>query len=181
MTTTKPVPICTQTLLHRHLDYTPHKKSKFPYRYVIGKLKYLDQCTWPEILYVVHQCAHFSSNPQKDHTNVVNYIYLYLKWTSDLGLSFKTYIYMVFECFSDAACCGNWSCSLAKTDLSTSKSRPGWCTESRVHFYHYGWVHPSIISAPQCHPYHATNELAKGLCIWLNQYQSNCLLEVIRR
>ena len=30
-TTTKPIPVCAQRLLHDHLDYPPHDKSKFQY------------------------------------------------------------------------------------------------------------------------------------------------------
>ena len=88
-TTPKPIPVCDQRLLHRHLDSPPHNKSKFQYRSVIGKLNYLAQCIRPDIVYAVHQCARFSSNARKDHTDTVEYISCYLKGTSDLVLSFK--------------------------------------------------------------------------------------------
>ena len=36
-TTTKPIPICAQRLLHHHLVSPPHDESKFQYQSVIGK------------------------------------------------------------------------------------------------------------------------------------------------
>ena len=94
-------------------DSPPHDESKFQYRSVIGKLNYLAQCTRPDIVYAVHQCARFSSNTSKEHTDAVEYIARYLKGTSDLGLSFKPDIYKSFEFFADADYCGNWSRSFA--------------------------------------------------------------------
>ena len=88
-TTPKPIPMCAQRLLRHHLDSPPYNKSKIQYRSVIGNLNYLAQCTQPDIVYAVHQCERFSSNPHKEHTNAVEYIDCYLKGTSDLGLSFK--------------------------------------------------------------------------------------------
>ena len=66
--------MCAQRLLHNNLDSPLHDESKFLYRSVIGKLNYLAQCTCPDIVYAMHQCAHFSSNPRKEHTNAVEYI-----------------------------------------------------------------------------------------------------------
>jgi hypothetical protein len=96
--TTKPIPMCAQRLLHHHLDSAPHDKRKFKYRSVIGKLNYLAQCTRPDIVYAVHQCARFSSNPRQEHTDAVEYIARYLKGTSDLGLHFKLDTSKSFEC-----------------------------------------------------------------------------------
>ena len=124
--TTKPIPMCAQRLLHHHLDSAPHDESKFKYRSVIGKLNYLAQCTRPDIVYAVHQCARFSSNPRQEHTDAVEYIARYLKGTSDLGLHFKPDTSKSFECYADADYCGNWSRSFAETDPSTAKSRSGW-------------------------------------------------------
>ena len=85
----KPIPMCSQRLLHHHLDYPPQDKSKFMYQSVIGKLKYLVQCTRPDIVYDVHQFARFSSDPCKEHTDTVEYIACYLKGIYELGVSFK--------------------------------------------------------------------------------------------
>ena len=57
--TPKPILICAQILLHHHLDYPPHDERKFQYQSVIGKLKYLAQCTWPDIVYAMHQCTQY--------------------------------------------------------------------------------------------------------------------------
>ena len=125
-TNPKPIPICAQRLIHHHLDSPPQDESKFQYQSVIGRLNYLAQCTRPDIVYAVHQCARFSSNPCKEHTDAVGYIARYLKGTSGLGLSFKPDISKSFECFADADYCGYWSRSFSKTDPSTDKSRSGW-------------------------------------------------------
>ena len=125
-TTQKPIPMCAQRLLHNYLDSSPHDESNFHYRSVIGKLNYLAQFTRPTIVYIVHQCARLSSKPRKEHTDATEYISDYLKGNLDLGLSFKPEISKSFECFADANYCGNWSCSLAETDPSTSNSRSGW-------------------------------------------------------
>jgi len=123
---TKPIPMCAQRLLHHHLDSPLHDESKFKYRSVIGKLNYLAQCTRPDIVYAVHQCARFSSNPRREHTEAVVYICRYLKGTPELGLHFKPDVTKSFECYADADYCGNWSKSFADTDPSTAKSRSGW-------------------------------------------------------
>ena len=86
---TKPIPMCAQGLLHHHLDYPPHDESKFKYRSVIGKLNYMAQCTRPNIVYAVHQCARFSSNPRREHTEAVVYTCRYLNGTPELGIHFK--------------------------------------------------------------------------------------------
>ena len=125
-TTPNPIPICAQRLLHHHIDNPLHDKSNSQYQSVIGKLKYLYQCTRPDIVYAVHQRAHLSSNPHKDHTSAVEYIARYLKGNLGLGISFKPDISKIFECFADADYCGNWSRSFAETDPSTAKSRSGW-------------------------------------------------------
>ena len=44
-TTPKPIPVCAQRLLCRHLDSPPHDESKFQYRSVIVKLNYMAQYT----------------------------------------------------------------------------------------------------------------------------------------
>ena len=121
-TTPKHIPMCAQRLLHHHLDYPPHNKSKFQYRSVIGKLNYLAQCNLSDIVYSVHQYARFSSNPCKEHTNAMEYIACYLKGTLDLGLSLKPDISNSFECFADADYCENWSRSFSETDPSSDKS-----------------------------------------------------------
>ena len=100
--------MCAQRLLHNPLDSPPHDNIMFLYRYMIDKINYLDQCTRPDIVYAVHQCARFSSNPCREHTYKVEYMGCYLKGTSELGISFNLDISKSFECFADANYCGNW-------------------------------------------------------------------------
>ena len=125
-TAPKPIPMCAQRPLHHHIDFPLHDESKFQYRSVIGKLNYLAQFIRTDIVYAVHQCARFSSNPRKDHTDSVEYIARYLQGDLYLRLSFKPDISKSFECFVDADYCGNWSSLFAETDPSTAKSCSGW-------------------------------------------------------
>ena len=124
--TTKPIPMCAQRLLHHHLDSPAHDESRFSYRSVIGKLNYLAQCSRPDIVYAVHQCARFSSNPRQEHTWAVEYLVRYLKGTPELGVKFTPDPTKSFECYADADYCGNWSKAFADVDPSTAKSRSGW-------------------------------------------------------
>ena len=106
--TVKLIPMCAQRLIHHHLDSPTRNDRKFLYISVIGKVNYLDQCNWPDIVYAVHHCARFSSNTRKENTDAVEYTNRYLKGTSELGLIFKPDISKFFECFSDSDYCGNW-------------------------------------------------------------------------
>ena len=51
-------------ILGRDLGEPPHDETTFQYRSVIGKLNYLEKSTRPDIVYAVHQCTRFSSNPR---------------------------------------------------------------------------------------------------------------------
>ena len=97
-----------QCLLHHHLESPSHDESEFIYRSFIGKLNYLAQSLQPGTVYEVHQCDRFSSNPRLEHTKAIEYLVLYLKGTSDLGVQFTPNPNKSFECYADADYCGNW-------------------------------------------------------------------------
>jgi len=77
----KLIPINAQRLLDHHLTSPPHNPNAFNYRSAIGKLNYLAQISRPDILYAVHQCARFSSNPREEHTAAIIYLAKYLNNT----------------------------------------------------------------------------------------------------
>jgi hypothetical protein len=68
----KAVPAKVSKILHVHLDKPPFS-SNFGYRLVISKLNYLAQTTRPDIVYVTHQLAKYSSNPIEPHGEAVLY------------------------------------------------------------------------------------------------------------
>ncbi|KAL7551874.1 hypothetical protein ACHAWF_016687 [Thalassiosira exigua] len=47
----------------------------------IGKLNYLAQTTRPDIMYAVHSCAKYCSDPRKEHGAAVLDIVMYPKFT----------------------------------------------------------------------------------------------------
>jgi hypothetical protein len=122
---TKPVPAKVSLHLHAFKE-EPAFNFNFNYRSVVGKLNYLAQTTWPDIMYAIHQIAKYSSDPRMSHGEAVLYLIRYLKKTCELGLHFKPDLNKGFECYCDADFLGLWNKALAPVDPSTSKSRSGW-------------------------------------------------------
>ena len=120
----KQVPAKSSAILTAHLDSPPFS-GPFNYRSVIGKLNYLAQTTRPDIMFAVHSCAKYSSDPRKEHGEAVLYIAMYLKRTRTLGLKFKPNPSKGFEDYVDADFSGLWNRIEAPTDPSTAKSRAG--------------------------------------------------------
>jgi hypothetical protein len=102
----KAVPAKVSEILHAHLD-TPPFSLNFGYCLVIGKLNYLAQTTRPDIAYVTHQHAKYSSNPKEPHGEAVLYLICHLKKTRDLGTCFKPDQDKGSECYWDADFSGN--------------------------------------------------------------------------
>lgn len=62
-------------------------EDDWSYPSVIGMLLYLSSNSRPDIQFAVHQCARFSHNPKKSHSNAVKRIIRYFnrnkrKWTN---------------------------------------------------------------------------------------------------
>lgn len=121
----KQVPAKSSKILRAHLD-SPKFDGPFNYRSVIGKLNYLAQTTRPDIMYAVHSCAKYSSDPRKEHGDAILDIVMYLKTCRTLGLKFKPDPTKGFEDYVDADFAGQWNNIEAPTDPSTAKSRAGW-------------------------------------------------------
>lgn len=108
------------------MDQPLHNPKLFNYRSVIGKLNYLAQISCPNILYAVHQCSHFSSDPWEPHTMAIVHLAKYCMGTRSLGFCFFTNPKKSLEFFSDAKFFGNWSMDFDDTDTSAAKSHPVW-------------------------------------------------------
>ena len=59
----KPIPAASSKILYTHKESPPFDDS-FHYRSVIAKLNYLERSFRPDISYIVHQCARFSTDPR---------------------------------------------------------------------------------------------------------------------
>jgi hypothetical protein len=75
----------TTKILQKFVESEEHDDS-FHYRSVVCKVNYLEKSTRLDIVYAVHQCARFSSNPRIVCTKAVKLIGRYLKYTRDKGI-----------------------------------------------------------------------------------------------
>ncbi len=69
----KAVPAKVNKHLHAHPDKPPLALN-VNYQSMIGKLKYLAQTTWPDIMYATQQLAKYSSDPRKPHGEAALYL-----------------------------------------------------------------------------------------------------------
>ena len=121
----KQVPAKSSRILTHHLN-SPEFDGPFSYRSVVGKLNYLAQTTRPDIMYAVHACAKFSSDPRKEHGEAILHIAMYLKGTRTLGLKFKPDPTKGFEDYCNTNFFDNWFRADAPFDPDTAKSCAGW-------------------------------------------------------
>ena len=121
----KKMPSVTTSLLHKDVE-GPGMTPDFHYRSVIGKLNFLEKSTRPDISISVHQCAHFSENPNRSQTEAVKCIGRYLLSSRDKGLIILPNQMSQFDCWVNADFTGNWRQSDAHVDPMTFKSRSGW-------------------------------------------------------
>jgi hypothetical protein len=118
------IPASSSKLLSRHTSSESFDKS-FDYRSVIGKLNYLEKGSRPDIAYIVHQCARFSTDPKVEHGKAVRWLGRYLKGTRDKGLILKPNPSKSLEVFVDADFAGNWD-KEETWDPDTARSRHGY-------------------------------------------------------
>jgi hypothetical protein len=76
----KPTPAPSQIKLSRDIERAPYEEQ-WSYRSAIGKMNFLEKFTRVDILYAVHQCACFASDPKQSHAQAVKYIGRYLLGT----------------------------------------------------------------------------------------------------
>ena len=99
---------------------------EFNYHLVIGKLNFLEKSMHPDLVYVVHQCACFSTNPKQSHANAVKHIGHYLKGPPTFGIILHPHNQKTFQCWVDADCSSNWKPEGAEVDPMTAKSCSDW-------------------------------------------------------
>ncbi len=68
----KPVPVKVSLWLHM-IKKEPPFDLDFSHRSAVGKLNYLAQTTRPDIMYVTHQIAKYSSDPRQPHGKAILY------------------------------------------------------------------------------------------------------------
>lgn len=71
-TKTRDIPAPSSVLLMRDPEGQPFKEI-WHYPAVIGKLNFLEQSTRGDLGYSVHQCARFTSDPKKSHSDAVKH------------------------------------------------------------------------------------------------------------
>ena len=71
------------------------------YANIIGSLRYVTNCTRPDILYAVGVICRFTSRPSIDHWNAICRLLRYLKRTIHVSLFYKNYP-AVLEDYCDA-------------------------------------------------------------------------------
>ncbi|GAU39727.1 hypothetical protein TSUD_144940 [Trifolium subterraneum] len=74
------------------------------YASIIGSLRYVTDCTRPDIAYVVGLLCRFTSRPCKEHWHAIERVMGYLKKTMNLGLHYQRFP-AVLKGYSDA----NWN------------------------------------------------------------------------
>ena len=123
-TKTKSLPAACSKLLSRHTN-SKDFDGAFNYRSIIGKLNYLEKATRPDIAYITHQCARFSTCPKEEHAQAIRWVARYLKGTRDKGVILRPDKERGLEVFVDADFAGNWDPS-EHEDPDTARSRHGY-------------------------------------------------------
>lgn len=121
---TKENPATSSRILHRHQSSPDFDKS-FNYKSVIGKLGYLEKGSRPDIAYITHQCARFSSSPKKEHGEALRWLGRYLNETKDKGTIMTVDKTKGLEVYVDADYAGNWDPKDTKNP-DTVRSRHGY-------------------------------------------------------
>ena len=120
----KSTPSVYKEVLHKDTD-GPNRKQSWNYRSIIGMLNYLAASTRPDILFAVHQCARFSTNPKLSHERAVKRIVRYLKGTKDKGIILRPNPQEGIKCYVDADFAGGYS-EDTKDDPMSVFSRTGY-------------------------------------------------------
>jgi len=117
----KTVPAKVSQKLHAFKDKSSFNLD-FNYRSAVGKLNYGAQTMRPDIMYVTHKIAKYSSDPRQSHGNAILYLVCYLKKTHDIGIKLKSDPTKGSECYCNADFSGLWNKELASVYPSTAKS-----------------------------------------------------------
>jgi hypothetical protein len=96
----------------------PSREHSWNYRSLIGMLNYLAASTRPDIAFVIHQCARFTTNLKRSHELVIRRIVRYLKATADNGCILRSSYPPNLDCYVDADFAGTWSLSTSDNPSS---------------------------------------------------------------
>jgi hypothetical protein len=109
------------------LANTNEPMFSYPWHYqsVIGKLNFLEKLTRPDISYVVHQLAGYSTKQRQSHGHAIKHLGRYLLGTCDKGLILHPTDPVNLTCFVDADFSGDWDPKSSADDPETAKSRSG--------------------------------------------------------
>ena len=104
----KPIPEASSKILYDHKESPPFD-DYFHYRSVILKLNYLERSCRPDIAYIVHQCARFSTYPRREHGQALRWLGKYLKDDVNEGTTLQPEKGRGLEVWVDADLAGNWN------------------------------------------------------------------------
>ena len=105
--TPKPTPYASSKLLSRNSNSKDFDNSS-NYLSVIGNINYMGKGSRSYIKYITHQCAIFSTCPNKEHAESILWLDRYLKVTKDKGKILRPFKERVLEAYVDADFAGNW-------------------------------------------------------------------------
>jgi Reverse transcriptase (RNA-dependent DNA polymerase) len=112
-------------VLGSHKDKPKHDES-WDYASVVGMLMYLSCNSRPDIAFALHQCARFTHDPRRSHSQGIKQIVRYLKGTADKGLIFSTTDEATVDCYVDADFAGAFNKDANTQDSATARSRTGY-------------------------------------------------------
>ena len=120
----KPIPAASSKILYDHKK-SPLFDDSFHYRLVIVKLNYLKRSCRPDIAYIVHQCARFSTDPRREHGQALRWLGKYLKDNVNEGTTLQPEKGRGLEVWVDADFSGNWNRPESEY-RDTARSRHGY-------------------------------------------------------
>ena len=88
-------------------------------------MNYLEKGSRSELAYAIHQCVQYSTDPRKEHGDVVRCIGRYFLGTAKDGLILKPDLAKSFDVFVDSDFCGNWHKQYAG-EIDSVRSRHGY-------------------------------------------------------
>ena len=103
----KSTPAASSRILSFHKESERFDES-FHYRSIIGKLNFLEKSTRPDIAFITHQCARYTTDPRKEHGAAIRWLARYLKGTRDKGLILRPQRDKNLEVYVDADFAGAW-------------------------------------------------------------------------
>ena len=120
----KSLPAACSKLLSRHSTSNDFDGS-YNFRSIIGKLNYLEKGSRPDIAYITHQCARFTTCPKEEHAQAIRWLARYLKGTRKKGTILRPDKSKGLEVYVDADFAGNWDPKEFE-DPDTARSRHGY-------------------------------------------------------